>query len=147
MTGNVEYHPIYLSIGNVHNSIRRAHRNAVVPIGFLAIPKSMSSLLFFGYLSLSHNHIDDRKDDNDVAFRKFKRQLYHSSIEMILTSLKAGMKVAVILRCPDGHFRRVIYDLAAYIADYPEQCYLAGIVQGWCPRSVKKTFDDTLLFC
>lgn len=40
MTGNVEYHPIYLSIGNVHNSIRRAHRNAVVPIGFLAIPKS-----------------------------------------------------------------------------------------------------------
>lgn len=40
MTGNVEYHPLYLAIGNVHNEIRRAHRNAVVPIGFLAIPKS-----------------------------------------------------------------------------------------------------------
>jgi len=38
-TGHVEYHPLYLSIGNVHNSIRRAHRNAVVLIGFLAIPK------------------------------------------------------------------------------------------------------------
>lgn len=80
--------------------------------------------------------LDDRKDDNDVAFRKFKRQLYHSSIEMILSALKAGMTVAVILRCPDGHFRCVIYDLAAYIADYPEQVYLAGIVQGWCPRYV-----------
>ncbi|KAF7978992.1 hypothetical protein HWV62_44259 [Athelia sp. TMB] len=39
-TGHVEYHPLYLSIGNVHNSVRRAHRNAVVPIGFLAIPKA-----------------------------------------------------------------------------------------------------------
>lgn len=40
-TGNVEYHPLYLSIGNVHNTVRRAHRNAVVPIGFLAIPKGL----------------------------------------------------------------------------------------------------------
>lgn len=41
-TGHVEYHPLYLSIGNVHNSVRRAHMNAVVPIAFLAIPKSES---------------------------------------------------------------------------------------------------------
>ena len=40
-TGHVEYHPLYLSIGNPHNTIRRAHRNAVIPIAFLAIPKSM----------------------------------------------------------------------------------------------------------
>jgi hypothetical protein len=39
-TGNNEYHPIYASIGNVHNCVRRAHRNAVVLIGFLAVPKS-----------------------------------------------------------------------------------------------------------
>ena len=41
-TGNVKYHPLYLSIGNVHNTAWRAHQNAIVPIGFLAIPKSMS---------------------------------------------------------------------------------------------------------
>ena len=35
-TGNIEYHPLYLTVGFVHNSVRRAHRNAVVPIGFLA---------------------------------------------------------------------------------------------------------------
>jgi Plavaka transposase len=40
-TGHVEYHPVYLSIGNPHNTVRRAHRNAVVPIAFLAIPKSV----------------------------------------------------------------------------------------------------------
>jgi hypothetical protein len=38
-TGHVEYHPLYLSLGPLHNSVRRAHRNSVVPIGFLAIPK------------------------------------------------------------------------------------------------------------
>ena len=39
-TGNIEYYPLYLSIGNVRNAVRHAHCNAVIPIGFLAIPKS-----------------------------------------------------------------------------------------------------------
>jgi hypothetical protein len=41
-TGNTEYYPLYMSIGNAHNSLRRAHRNAVVVIGFLATPKCPS---------------------------------------------------------------------------------------------------------
>jgi hypothetical protein len=45
-TGHVEYHPLYLSIGNPHNSVRRAHRNAVIPIAFLAIPKGLSLSYF-----------------------------------------------------------------------------------------------------
>ena len=39
-TGNNEYYPLYMSIGNVQNTVRRAHQDAVVVIGFLAIPKS-----------------------------------------------------------------------------------------------------------
>lgn len=46
------------------------------------------------------------------------------------------MTSPVVRRCPDGHFRRVIYDLIAFIADYPEQVMLTGIVQGWCPKYV-----------
>jgi hypothetical protein len=46
------------------------------------------------------------------------------------------MTTPVVRRCPDGHFRRVIYDLIAFIADYPEQVTLTGIVQGWCPKCV-----------
>lgn len=71
---------------------------------------------------------------NDPKFRKFRRQLFHSSLSKILDSLKSGMTSPEIVRCADGHFRRVIYSLAAYIADYPEQALLACIVQGWCPR-------------
>jgi hypothetical protein len=45
------------------------------------------------------------------------------------------MTVPETVRCADGHFRRAVYSLAAYIADYPEQAFLTSVVQGWCPRS------------
>jgi len=39
-TGQHDYYPLYLSIGNIHNNTRQAHQNAVVLLAFLAIPKS-----------------------------------------------------------------------------------------------------------
>ncbi|KAK7684398.1 hypothetical protein QCA50_012345 [Cerrena zonata] len=115
-TGNNEYYPLYLSVGNVHNNVRRAHRNALVLIGFLAIPKT------------------EKKYSNNVPWRKFRRQLFHSSLSAILQSLRPWMTTPYVIRCPDGHFRRAIYELAVYIADYPEQVLCSGIVQGWCPK-------------
>ena len=41
-----------------------------------------------------------------------------------------------VIRCPDHHFRRVIYGLGAFIADYPEQSAMSGIVYNWCVTSV-----------
>jgi Plavaka transposase len=43
-TGNNEYWPLYGSIGNIHNNIRRAHGSGLVLIGFLAIPHGTSLL-------------------------------------------------------------------------------------------------------
>ena len=40
-TGDNEYYPLYISIGNVHNNVRRAHRDAVEVVGFLCVAKSM----------------------------------------------------------------------------------------------------------
>ncbi|KAJ7763790.1 hypothetical protein B0H16DRAFT_1718433 [Mycena metata] len=122
-TGDVEYHPGYMSLGNLHNTIRRGHRNGVVPFVFFAIPKS------------------DRKYDNDPQFRTFKKQLYHSSLAAVLSSLKPGMTNPVVRRCPDGHFRRAIYDFGPFIADYPEQVMLAGSVQGWCAKCTALSKD------
>ncbi|OBZ65559.1 hypothetical protein A0H81_14416 [Grifola frondosa] len=121
-TGQNEYYPLYVSIGNVTNSVRRAHRNAVALVGFLAIPKA------------------SRKYNDDVKFRKFRKQLFHTSLARILQSLKPGMTTPEVTRCGDGHFRRVIYGLGPYIADYPEQALLACIVQGWC-TAVKTNLD------
>ncbi|KAI0295051.1 hypothetical protein B0F90DRAFT_1811552 [Multifurca ochricompacta] len=126
-TGHVEYHPLYLSIGNIHNTVRCVHHNAIVPIAFLAIPKS------------------DRRYDDDPEFRKFKRQLYHASLSTILRTLLPGMTKPAIRQCPDGHYRRIIYDLITFIADYPEQVMLTGIVQGWCPKCITfPIFSDNL---
>jgi hypothetical protein len=45
-TGNNEYWPLYGSIGNIHNNVRRAHGSGLVLIGFLAIPHGMSRQVF-----------------------------------------------------------------------------------------------------
>jgi hypothetical protein len=51
------------------------------------------------------------------------------------------MTTPEVARFPDGHFRRVIYGLGPYIADYPEQALLACIVQGWCAKYVFPCVD------
>ena len=48
-TGHTEYYPLYLSIGNLHNNVRRAHRGGVALIGFLAIAKSEYVLHFMWF--------------------------------------------------------------------------------------------------
>ena len=100
--------------------------------GFLAIAKSTShfrkELLYLNHIIAAYEH------QNDANFRKFRRQLLHSSLAKILESLQPFMNEPEIVRCADGYFRRVIYGLGPYIADYPEQALLACIVQGWCTR-------------
>ncbi|KAI0629758.1 hypothetical protein C8Q77DRAFT_1280491 [Trametes polyzona] len=111
-TGQNDYYPLYMSIGNLHNNVRRAHRDSVVLIAFLAIPKG-------GY-----------RYDNHM---KFRRQLFHSSIAVILSSFKPGMTEPEVVRCPDAYYRKAVWGIGAYIADYPEQVIVSCIVQGWCP--------------
>ncbi|KAG2090578.1 hypothetical protein BD769DRAFT_1632037 [Suillus cothurnatus] len=101
-----------------------AHRNAVAIVGFLAIPKTT------------------KKYAEDPHFRKFKKQLFHSSLSKILSSLKPAMSVPEVVHFGDGHFRRVIYGLGPYIADYPEQSVLACVVYNWCAKCF--AFPDDL---
>lgn len=54
-TGQTEYYPLYLSLGNLHNSIRQAHSGGVVVIAFLAIPKG--------------THVSHTKDDFNSSQR------------------------------------------------------------------------------
>jgi hypothetical protein len=67
-------------------------------------------------------------------FQNFKHKLFHASLAAFLSPLHLGMTAPVVCRCPDGHFRHIIYNLFAFIADYPEQVMIMGIVQGWCPK-------------
>ncbi len=50
-----------------------------------------------------------------------------------------------VAKFPDGHFRRIIWGIGPYIADYPEQVLLSCIVQGWCARYVTfPSLDSTM---
>ncbi|KAG1878456.1 hypothetical protein C8R48DRAFT_804965 [Suillus tomentosus] len=115
-TGNNEYYPLYASIGNICNNVRQAHRDGLAIIGFLAMPKT------------TKEHADE------PTFRNFRRQLFHSSLSKILSSLKPGMTTPEVARFGDGHYRRVVYGLGPYIADYEEQVLLTCIVRGRCPK-------------
>ncbi|EIW76544.1 hypothetical protein CONPUDRAFT_129795 [Coniophora puteana RWD-64-598 SS2] len=123
-TGATEYYPLYISPGNIHNTARRARRNAVALVGFLSVPKA------------------DESCADDPQFRHFRRQLYHTSLSTILQAFKPGMTQPEVVLFGDGHYRRVVWGVGPYIADYPEQVLLAGIVQGWCPRCL--AFPDRL---
>lgn len=39
-TGQTEFHPVFLSLLNFYNTVRRAHSDALLPVAFLPIPKS-----------------------------------------------------------------------------------------------------------
>lgn len=69
-------------------------------------------------------------------YQRFVRQLYHACIKRIFEPLRQGMTTPEVVRCPDGHFRRAVYAIGPVIADYPEQVWLSGIVQNWCPKYV-----------
>ncbi|KAH9028665.1 hypothetical protein EDB85DRAFT_1867717 [Lactarius pseudohatsudake] len=119
-TGHQEYHPVYMSPGNLSNVARRAHGNALLPVAFLPIPKS------------------DKRQRKRPQYQKFCRQLYHACLAQVFRPLKPGMTTPEIVKCPDGQFRRAIYGLGPYIADYPEQVWLTGIVQDWCPKCLAR---------
>ncbi|KAF5350412.1 hypothetical protein D9758_012462 [Tetrapyrgos nigripes] len=115
-TGQNEYYPLYISAGNIHNNVHRAHRDGLSLCAFLSIPKT------------------DREHQDSAHFRRFRRQLFHASLREVFQPLHHAMTTPAVVRFGDGHYRRVVYLLGPYITDYPEQVQLACIVQNWCGR-------------
>ncbi|KAI0000684.1 hypothetical protein BJV74DRAFT_876933 [Russula compacta] len=117
-TGHQEYHPVYMSPGNLTNTARCAHGNSVLPVAFLPIPKKgkFPNFLLTNVSCLLGTHFPP---------------------------LKNGMTMPEVVKCPDGHFHCAVYGLGPYIADYPEQVWLAAIVKGGV-RSGCDTHPDNL---
>ncbi|KIM50207.1 hypothetical protein SCLCIDRAFT_34538 [Scleroderma citrinum Foug A] len=86
---------------------------------------------------------------SDATFCKFHRQLFHSSLAAILSSLKPAMTTPKVVKFSDSHFCHVIYSLGPYIVDYEEQALLTCIVRGWCPRcqALRGNLDEDALDC
>jgi hypothetical protein len=76
----------------------------------------------------------DQEFQNDQEFRNFWCYLFYASLQAALEPLHGAMTKPEVTLCADGYYRRVIYGVGPYIADYPEQVLLSCIVQGWCPK-------------
>lgn len=102
--------------------------------GFLLYPNVCSKVSFVQLFNTHYCVSAGQLYTTDIPFCKYRRQLFHASLVQILSTLKDGMANPVLTRCPDGHFRKIVYGLGPYIADYPEQLLLSSVVQGWCAK-------------
>ncbi|KIY61449.1 hypothetical protein CYLTODRAFT_447703 [Cylindrobasidium torrendii FP15055 ss-10] len=119
-TGHQSFHPMYQGLGNLDNLARRAHGQGIVPTAFLPMPKVPKEV------------------QNTKEYQTFTRQLYHACLARVFEPLRAGMTTPEIVQCPDRHFRRAIFGIGPYIADYPEQVLLSCVVSKWCPKCTAK---------
>lgn len=106
--------PIYLTIGNISKEIRRMpSAHATVLLGYLPVGK-------FECFS-------------DNARKIARYQTFHTCVAKVLGTLKEAGSQGVDMVCADAKTRQVWPILAAYVADYPEQCLVACCMENRCP--------------
>ncbi|KAG8730593.1 hypothetical protein FRC10_002580 [Ceratobasidium sp. 414] len=133
LSGSKEAWPVYLSIGNISKDIRRKpSERAMVLVGFIPVT---------GLSGIS----------NQTEKREKSWQLFHTCMESVLEPLKVASRMGVEMSCADGGIRQVHPILAAYIADYKEQCLVTCVRENrcpvcWVPADERADFDQTYGF-
>ncbi|KAF7348893.1 hypothetical protein MVEN_01409500 [Mycena venus] len=107
--------PVYLTIGNIEKGTRKkASSHVTILLSYLLTPK----LDCF----------------SEAARSVTKYRLFHYCMGLIMQSLAHTGNNGVQMTCPDGFLRKVHPILAAYVADYPEQCLVACCMENRCPE-------------
>ena len=111
--------PVYITIGNISKEVRRQpSAHATILLGYLPVAK-----------------LDCFKE----ATRSLAGyNLFHYGMSRILAKLVDAGSEGVEITCGDGFTRKFYLILAAYIADYPEQCLVACCMENRCPKCVTK---------
>ena len=110
LSGDKTAWPVYLSIGNLSKAKRQSVKtNGLILIGLL--PKCPNG-------PKTHTN----------------RFAYHESIATILGALEEPAKNGLAVLCADGRTRHAFPRIASFLADYPEQCTITMVNNGWCPR-------------
>jgi hypothetical protein len=112
--GDTSAWPVYLTIGNIPKEVRRkVSAHATILLGYLPIPKF------------------DCYSEKTRSLAKYR--LFHYCMEKIVSFLKDAAVAGIDMMCSDGWIRNIWPILAAYVADYPEQCLVACCMENRCP--------------
>ncbi|KAJ7880813.1 hypothetical protein B0H14DRAFT_3764554 [Mycena olivaceomarginata] len=114
-SGDKQAWPVYLTIGNIEKGVQRS-------------PSSRATILS-GYIPVTKLEIFSQAKRAAVS-----HQLFHDCMRVILEPLQAAGVDGVEMDCADGFVQRMFPILAAYIADYPEQCLVACCRENSCPQ-------------
>ncbi|THH01493.1 hypothetical protein EW145_g6902 [Phellinidium pouzarii] len=112
--------PVYLTIGNIAKNIRlKPSTHATVILGYL--PKVKFQCFEGG---------------SDDEARSCIWNFFHHCMRVLLVPLIEAGENAIKMLCADGFSWIVFPILAAYVADYPEQCLVTCCKSFRCPKCV-----------
>ncbi|KIY60847.1 hypothetical protein CYLTODRAFT_324705, partial [Cylindrobasidium torrendii FP15055 ss-10] len=116
-SGGRQAYPVYLTLGNIPSSIRRKpSEQACILIAYLPVEKVAK--------------VGRTKPQVSAQYQ----QLFHAAMTVLFEPIVEAGKAGVEMISADGSVRLVHPILAAYVADYPEQCLVTCSKYGSCPK-------------